>query len=580
MSLATSPMRRTFSSRSSALKPRLQLSPWRTLSPSSSVVRMPRAASACSSVHATVDLPEPLRPVNHSTQPRWFSRRSLTSRDTAPSCQVMLSQRRSTPAVATPARCTRAAPRPAAAGGSSCGCAIIAGRAQGAGRSRPDRRAMRTPGSRDTCAARRAARQLTRGSPPSRGRLGRRANPYSKVHRDSRRIVGASSTRQSGSMALQRAEAARRAPGRGSTGAGLSSGRAPFVRRSARTCQCSASQPPRFAKGPPPCCTNQALAGQQRGAPGAAGGGGRAARADAHSRLLPNRGVFARRHAHVSTQTRGRASLACGDLHWTGHSRPRRPLGPEASSDLAVERRVRCLGTRERMIDSVCIRGARSDGPGAHVRHGPGCGRARRLRRCVRQLRRQLLDPPRGAGGGRRAHGAGGGGGPAVPRPDARPAAAGPGRRRVLGPGARTPRAAPAQAVGRRADGAARAQVYEPGRGLAFHFDKDEQLFRERREMAHPLLSTILYLVGDTGAARLGARRARRRPGAAPLAPRPPRSRPVAGAAGPTVVVAQHLDSGLGAPQPEVPSCRSAPVGLRRPGRARLAPAPAARTQC
>jgi len=228
MSLATSPMRRTFSSRSSALKPRLQLSPWRTLSPSSSVVRMPRAASACSSVHATVDLPEPLRPVNHSTQPRWFSRRSLTSRDTAPSCQVMLSQRRSTPAVATPARCTRAAPRPAAAGGSSCGCAIIAGRAQGAGRSRPDRRAMRTPGSRDTCAARRAARQLTRGSPPSRGRLGRRANPYSKVHRDSRRIVGASSTQQSGSMALRRAEAARRAPDRGSTGAGLSSGRAPF----------------------------------------------------------------------------------------------------------------------------------------------------------------------------------------------------------------------------------------------------------------------------------------------------------------------------------------------------------------
>ena len=48
------------------------------------------------------------------------------------------------------------------------------------------------------------------------------------------------------------------------------------------------------------------------------------------------------------------------------------------------------------------------------------------------------------------------------------------------------------------------AQVYEPGKGLAFHFDKDEQLFLEQRKMVHPLLSTVVYLAGDTSTARLG----------------------------------------------------------------------------
>ena len=48
------------------------------------------------------------------------------------------------------------------------------------------------------------------------------------------------------------------------------------------------------------------------------------------------------------------------------------------------------------------------------------------------------------------------------------------------------------------------AQVYEPGKGLAFHFDKDEQLFLEQRKVVHPLLSTVVYLAGDTSTARLG----------------------------------------------------------------------------
>lgn len=49
---------------SSAENPRFLLRPWRMLSPSSSAVRRPRSYRACSSVHATVLLPEPLKPVN------------------------------------------------------------------------------------------------------------------------------------------------------------------------------------------------------------------------------------------------------------------------------------------------------------------------------------------------------------------------------------------------------------------------------------------------------------------------------------------------------------------------------------
>jgi len=54
-SLPTSPMRRMFSSRSSGENPRLELRPWRMLSPSSTCAILPRWKSACSRVYATVD---------------------------------------------------------------------------------------------------------------------------------------------------------------------------------------------------------------------------------------------------------------------------------------------------------------------------------------------------------------------------------------------------------------------------------------------------------------------------------------------------------------------------------------------
>ncbi len=49
-------------------------------------------------------------------------------------------------------------------------------------------------------------------------------------------------------------------------------------------------------------------------------------------------------------------------------------------------------------------------------------------------------------------------------------------------------------------------QVYEQGKGLAFHFDKDEYLFKQEQQMHHPLLSSILYLTGPTFPKRLGRR--------------------------------------------------------------------------
>ena len=48
-------------------------------------------------------------------------------------------------------------------------------------------------------------------------------------------------------------------------------------------------------------------------------------------------------------------------------------------------------------------------------------------------------------------------------------------------------------------------QDYERGKGLAFHFDKDEALFKEHGRMEHPLLSSVLYLTGSGNSARLGA---------------------------------------------------------------------------
>ena len=48
-------------------------------------------------------------------------------------------------------------------------------------------------------------------------------------------------------------------------------------------------------------------------------------------------------------------------------------------------------------------------------------------------------------------------------------------------------------------------QVYQQGKGLPFHFDKDEHLFKEQHKMVHPMLSSVLYLTGATAAPkRLG----------------------------------------------------------------------------
>lgn len=49
--------------------------------------------------------------------------------------------------------------------------------------------------------------------------------------------------------------------------------------------------------------------------------------------------------------------------------------------------------------------------------------------------------------------------------------------------------------------------MYERGKGLAFHFDKDEHLFNEEQRMVHPLLSSILYLTGAAFPKRLGRMR-------------------------------------------------------------------------
>lgn len=47
-------------------------------------------------------------------------------------------------------------------------------------------------------------------------------------------------------------------------------------------------------------------------------------------------------------------------------------------------------------------------------------------------------------------------------------------------------------------------QVYEPGKGLAFHFDKDEHAMKEKHQMIQPVLSSVLYLTGDCTTERLG----------------------------------------------------------------------------
>lgn len=47
-------------------------------------------------------------------------------------------------------------------------------------------------------------------------------------------------------------------------------------------------------------------------------------------------------------------------------------------------------------------------------------------------------------------------------------------------------------------------QVYKPGKGLAFHFDKDEHAMKEKQQMIQPVLSSVLYLTGDSTQERLG----------------------------------------------------------------------------
>ena len=48
-------------------------------------------------------------------------------------------------------------------------------------------------------------------------------------------------------------------------------------------------------------------------------------------------------------------------------------------------------------------------------------------------------------------------------------------------------------------------QIYEHGRGLAFHFDKDEHRLKEEGTMVHPIVNSIIYLTGDSAKSRLGA---------------------------------------------------------------------------
>ena len=47
-------------------------------------------------------------------------------------------------------------------------------------------------------------------------------------------------------------------------------------------------------------------------------------------------------------------------------------------------------------------------------------------------------------------------------------------------------------------------QIYEHGRGLAFHFDKDEHLLKEEGTMVHPIVNSIIYLTGDSTKSRQG----------------------------------------------------------------------------
>jgi hypothetical protein len=47
--------------------------------------------------------------------------------------------------------------------------------------------------------------------------------------------------------------------------------------------------------------------------------------------------------------------------------------------------------------------------------------------------------------------------------------------------------------------------VYQPGKGLGFHFDKDEHVMRSSGVMLNPIWSSVLYLTGSTGPAAAAA---------------------------------------------------------------------------
>ena len=69
-------------------------------------------------------------------------------------------------------------------------------------------------------------------------------------------------------------------------------------------------------------------------------------------------------------------------------------------------------------------------------------------------------------------------------------------RRRVVGPG--PPLAAVELSVAPQQSRTGSAtQVYQPGAGLDFHFDKDEELFKQQAVMQQPRHSMIYYLYGD-----------------------------------------------------------------------------------
>ena len=68
-SLDTSAIRRMFSDRSSAEKPKFRLRPCRTLSPSKRYDRWPSKRNRCSRARAMVDLPDAESPVSQMVKP-------------------------------------------------------------------------------------------------------------------------------------------------------------------------------------------------------------------------------------------------------------------------------------------------------------------------------------------------------------------------------------------------------------------------------------------------------------------------------------------------------------------------------